>query len=82
MNTNMTKAQQVQAEYESAQDEQHRSGTCYSYAVGVAKHLGGVETFNSNDGERFRSDYPIRTFKFDDESKAEITYGGVWCEDF
>ena len=81
METKYTKAQEVEwAYYDAAWDSMH-SECCYSRAVATAHKLGGVEVANSNDGSRAYSFTPTITFKFDDASSAQITYGGVFVID-
>ena len=78
MNT-VTKAMDVEQAYDEANYENISSEGCYSLAVAAAHELGGVEVFNSNDGNSSISFAPTRTFVFDDSSSAQVTYGGVWC---
>ena len=80
MNTTMyTKAAEVeQAYYCAAFDNCHSEG-CYSLAVAAAQELGGLETYNSNDGQSSGISFaPTRDYEFDDGSKVQITYGGVF----
>ena len=51
---------------------------CYREAVDTAHELGGVEVYNSNEGNRSYSFAPTRTFEFDDASSVQVTYGGVY----
>ena len=75
---NINKAEQVwRAYYDASYDNCHTEG-CYSLAIAAAHELGGIETYNSNDGERTISFAPTRTFEFDDLSIAQVTYGGVF----
>ena len=75
---NITKAEQVESVYdEAAWDNTHSEG-CYSLAVAAAHGLGGVEIYNSNDGNSSISFAPTRTFEFDDLSSVQVTYGGVF----
>ncbi len=75
----MNKAQQVeQAYYTAAWDNNTHSEGCYALAVAAAHELGGIEIYNSNDGNRTISFAPTRDFEFDDSSSVQITYGGVW----
>ena len=78
MNT-ITKAMQVEQTYDAANWEEgiHSEG-CYARAVDAAHNLGGIETYNSNDGNSSISFAPTRTFEFDDLSTAQVTYGGVF----
>ncbi len=76
---NINKAQQVeQAYYTAAWDNNTHSEGCYALAVAAAHELGGIEIYNSNDGNRTISYAPTRDFVFDDSSSVQITYGGVW----
>ena len=76
---NTTKAQQVEAAYDDAcWFANFSSEGCYREAVDTAHELGGVETYNSNDGNSSWSFAPTRTFEFDDSSRAYVTYGGVF----
>ena len=58
-------------------DDIHSEG-CYALAIAAAHEFGGVETYNSNDGNSTISFAPTRTFEFDDSSSAQVTYGGVF----
>ena len=82
MNT-MNKAQQVEQAYDVAKwDNNSSSDACYSLAVAEAHQLGGIETYNSNDGKsRGISFAPTLTFEFDDSSSVQVTYGGVYVID-
>ena len=73
-----TKASDVEQEYDVAAAEGCHSEGCYSLAVAAAHKLGGIEIANSNDGNSSKSFAPTITFKFDDLSTAQVTYGGVW----
>ena len=72
-----TKASDVEQEYDVAAAEGCHSEGCYSLAVAAAHKLGGIEIFNSNDGNGYISFAPSRTFEFDDASSAYVTYSGV-----
>ena len=81
MNTEIkryTKAEDVAEAYDAAAWDNCHSEGCYSLAVAAAHELGGVETYNSNDGNRTISFAPTRTFEFDDGSSAQVCYGGVY----
>ena len=80
MASKYTKAQDVEQAYDAAQwDDNICSEGCYSLAIAAAHEFGGVEIYNSNDGQsRGISFAPTRTFEFDDESSAQISYGGVF----
>ena len=74
-----TKAQDVEQAYYSAfLDYNINNEGCYGLAVDTAQELGGVETYNSNDGNHTISFAPTRTFEFDDGSSAQVCYGGVF----
>ncbi len=76
---NINKAEKVQAAYDDAcWFANFSSEGCYREAVDTAHELGGVEVFNSNDGNSTYSFAPTRTFEFDDASSVEVTYGGVF----
>ena len=75
----INKAQQVEAAYDDAcWFANFSSEGCYREAVDTAHELGGIEIANSNEGNSSWSFAPTRTFKFDDLSTAQVTYGGVW----
>ena len=78
METKYTKAQDVEQAYDAAQWDDIHSEGCYALAIAAAHEFGGVETYNSNDGNHTISFAPTRTFEFDDSSSAQITYGGVY----
>ena len=79
---NTTKAEDVQQAYDTAAwDDNVSSEGCYALAVAAAHEFGGVETYNSNAGNRTISFAPTRTFEFDDKSSAQVTYGGVYVID-
>ena len=76
---NINKAEKVEAAYDDAcWFANFSSEGCYREAVDTAYELGGVEIANSNDGNSSKSFAPTITFKFDDLSTAQVTYGGVW----
>lgn len=76
---NMNKAEKVEAAYDDAcWFENFSSEGCYREAVDTAHELRGIEIANSNDGNSSWSFAPTITFKFDDLSTAQVTYGGVW----
>ena len=78
MGTKYTKAEDVsEAYYAAAYNNCHSEG-CYSLAVDTAHKLGGIEVYNSNDGNCTISFAPTRTFEFDDSSSVQVTYGGVY----
>ena len=81
MNT-MNKAQQVEQAYDVAWVHNSSSDDCYRLAVAAAHQLGGIETYNSNDGKsRGISFAPTLTFEFDDSSSVYIMYCGVCVMD-
>ena len=73
-----TKAEYIEWAYDDAAYGDMPSEGCYALAVAAAHELGGVEIYNSNDGNHTISFTPTRTFEFDDSSSAQITYGGVF----
>ena len=76
---NITKAMDVeQAYYAAALDYTIQLEGCYALAVAAAHELGGIEIYNSNDGNSTISFAPTRTFEFDDLSSVQVTYGGVF----
>ena len=74
-----TKAEDTaEAYYAAAYNNCHSEG-CYGLAVATARELGGLETYNSNEGKSSGISFaPTRTFEFDDKSKVQVTYGGVF----
>ena len=81
MNFTKTKADDVELAYYDAAWDNISSEGCYSLAIAAAHEFGGVETYNSNDGNSTISFAPSRTFVFNDASSAQITYGGVYVID-
>ncbi len=76
---NINKAEKVEQAYDdTCWFANFSSEGCYREAVDTAHELGGIEVFNSNEGNRTYSFAPTRTFEFDDSSSAQVTYGGVW----
>lgn len=73
-----TKAEDVEQAYDAAHYDNCSSEGCYSLAVAAAHELGGIEIYNSNDGNSTISFAPTRTFEFDDLSSVQVTYGGVF----
>ena len=73
-----SKAQEVEQAYDAAQYENCSSEGCYALAIAAAHEFGGVEIYNSNDGNGSKSFAPSRTFVFDDGSSAYIMCGGVY----
>ena len=78
METKYTKADDVAEAYDAAAFDNCHSEGCYALAVAAAHEFGGVEIYNSNDGNSTISFAPTRTFEFDDSSSVYITYGGVY----
>ena len=80
MNKKMyTKAEDVEQAYDTAAwDDNIHSEGCYALAIAAAHDLGGVETYNSNDGNRTYSFAPTRTFEFDDGTAVTVTYGACF----
>ena len=74
----MNKAQQVCGAYDAPWGEGQYSEACYSLAIEAAHDLGGVETYNSNDGNRTYSYAPSRTFEFYDGSVVTVTYSAAF----
>ena len=77
----LTKAEYIEWAYDDAAYDDMPSEGCYALAVAAAHELGGVEIYNSNDGNRTISFAPTRTFEFDDSSSVQVTYGGVYVID-
>ena len=50
MNTYYTKAEDVKQAYDAAKWNNIHSEGCYALAVDAAQNLGGIEIYNSNDG--------------------------------
>ena len=73
-----TKSNKVSRAYDDALMDGVSSESCYTIAVLAAYELGGVEIDNSNDGNSSISFAPNLTFEFDDNSTAQITFGGVF----
>ena len=75
----MNKAEQVEQAYDDAcWFANFSSEGCYREAVDTAHELGGIVVFDSNDGNSSMSFSPMRTFEFDDASRVQVTYGGVF----
>ena len=73
---NISKAEQVEQAYNSALRDNLYSKECYAIAIDEAVTLGGIEIDNSSMTELCTSQV---TFEFDDASRAQVKYGGVWC---
>ena len=78
--TEMNKAMDVAQAYDDvAWYDNISSEGCYSRAIAAAHELGGIEIYNSNDGQSSGISFaPTCTFEFDDSSSAQVTYGGVF----
>ena len=77
-----TKAEYVAEAYDDAAFDNYPSDGCYGLAVATARELGGLETYNSNEGKSSGISFaPTRTFEFDDSSSVQVTYGGVYVMD-
>ena len=74
-NMNITKAEQVEQAYDAALRDNLYSKGCYALAINAAVTLGGIEIDNSNITESCTSKV---TFEFDDLSRAQVKYGGVF----
>ena len=72
----LNKAQQVEQVYDAALRDNLYSRCCYALAIDAAVTLGGIEIDKSNITESCTSQV---TFEFDDTSRAQVKYGGVWC---
>ena len=72
---NITKAEQVAQTYDAALMENLYSKGCYERAIDAAVTLGGIEIDYSNITESCTSKV---TFEFDDLSRAQVKYGGVF----
>ena len=74
-----TKAETVEQAYDDAcWFANFSSEGCYREAVDTAHKLGGIEVYNSNDGNSSKSFAPTVEFEFDDLSSVQVTYGGVF----
>ena len=73
-----TKAEDVEQAYDAAAWNNTHSEGCYALAVDAAHALGGIEIYNSNEGNSSWSFAPTRTFEFNDASSVQVTYGGVF----
>ena len=77
METKYTKAEQVELAYYDAACDGYSSEGCYDNAVATAHQLGGIEIYNSNNGNGSKSFAPTIEVKFDDSSTVYISYGSV-----
>ena len=73
-----TKAEYIEWAYDDAAYDDMPSEGCYALAVAAAHELGGIEIYNSNEGNSSKSLAPTVEFKFDDASSVKVTYGGVF----
>ena len=75
----LNKAETVQASYDLAYwFAKFSNEGCYREAVCTAHKLGGIEVYNSNDGNSSWTFTPTRTFEFDDLSIVHIMYSGAF----
>ena len=75
----MNKAEHVEQAYDDAcWFANFSSEGCYREAVDIAHELGGVEVYNSNDGNSSKSFAPTVEFEFDDLSSVHIMYSGAF----
>ena len=74
----LNKAENVQAAYYACWFANFSNEGCYREAVDIAHELGGIEVYNSDDGNSSWPFVPTRTFEFDDLSRAQVMYGGVF----
>ena len=75
----MNKAETVEQAYDDAcWFANFSSEGCYREAVDTALELGGVEVYNSNDGNSSKSFAPTVEFEFDDLSSVYIMYSGAF----
>ena len=74
-NMNINKAAQVAQTYDAALRDNLYSRCCYALAIDAAVTLGGIEIDKSNITESCTSQV---TFEFDDTSRAQVKYGGVF----
>ena len=72
---NITRAEQVEQAYDAALRDNLYSKNCYALAINAAVALGGIEIAVGNITESYTSKV---TFEFDDLSRAQIKYGGVF----
>ena len=73
-----TKAAKVAQAYDDASQDNICTEGCYTLAVMTARKLGGVEVANSNYANSSISFAPNVIFEFDDNSTAQVTFGGVF----
>ncbi len=72
---NIYKAEQVAQAYDAALRDNLYSKGCYARAIDAALTLGGIEIDTRNITESCTSKV---TFEFDDSSRAQVKYGGVF----
>ena len=71
----ISKAEQVEQAYNAAARENLYSRDCYARAVHTAWAQGGIEIYYSGMTESCVSKV---IFEFDDLSRAQVAYGGVF----
>ena len=71
----MNKAEQVEQAYDAALRDNLYSKGCFAHAINAAVALGGIEIDTRNVTESCTSKV---TFEFDDLSRAQVKYGGVF----
>ena len=71
----ITKAMYVEQVYDAALRDNLYSKGCYALAINAAVALGGIEIDTRNITELCTSKV---TFEFDDLSRAQVKYGGVF----
>ena len=74
-NMNIPKAEQVAQAYDAALRDNLYSKDCYALAIDAAVALGGIEIEVINITESCTSRV---TLEFDDLSRAQVKYGGVF----
>lgn len=72
---NINKAEQVAQTYDAALRDNLYNKGCYALAINAAVALGGIEIDTRNMTETCTSKV---TFEFDDLSRAQVKYGGVF----
>lgn len=72
---NINKAEKVAQTYDEAERDNLPSKGCYELAIEAAGTLGGIEIDYSPITESCTSKV---TFEFDDLSRAQVKYGGVF----
>ena len=72
---NISKAEQVAQTYDAALMDNLYSKGCYALAIAAAVAIGGIEIENISMTESCTSKV---TFEFNDLSRAQVKYGGVF----